>query len=110
MPGDGFYFTSVQGNSFSLAELWNGQRWRGLLRQPVGIHGGRPLSGKERAAGLRRLQCGRVLAAWQDWRQRDPAAAARSRPMIAARSRVKRIDRGVAEISVITPHVTGSSQ
>ncbi|HEX9552792.1 MAG TPA: hypothetical protein VF983_06260 [Streptosporangiaceae bacterium] len=24
----GFYFTSVQGNSFSLTELWNGQRWR----------------------------------------------------------------------------------
>jgi len=32
-PATGFYFTSVQGNSFSLADLWNGQRWR-ILNPP----------------------------------------------------------------------------
>ncbi len=31
----GFYFTSVQGNAISLAELWNGTRWR-LLSPPGG--------------------------------------------------------------------------
>jgi hypothetical protein len=31
----GFYFTSVQGNSISLAELWNGTHWR-LLSPPGG--------------------------------------------------------------------------
>jgi hypothetical protein len=35
----GFYFTSVRGNSISLAELWNGTRWR-LLSPPGGGFGG----------------------------------------------------------------------